>query len=124
MSYTITRTTGTFLHKSISRSRSKKWNNKRRRKKLFFFSQDIIQGTMVWKNMSSTGLSALSQVPTMSNVWLPRWFVHLRRMTSSAFVFSGMIHLLKMFYLPLSHHFYMRCLHLIAHNYSESMSFT
>jgi hypothetical protein len=25
--------------------------------------------------MSSTGLSALSQVPTMSNVWLPRWFV-------------------------------------------------
>jgi hypothetical protein len=30
---------------------------------------------MVWKNMNSTGLSALSQVPTMSNVWLPRWFV-------------------------------------------------
>lgn len=25
--------------------------------------------------MSSTGLSALTQVPTMSNVWLPRWFV-------------------------------------------------
>ena len=27
--------------------------------------------------MNSTGLSALSQVPTMSNVWLPRWFVHI-----------------------------------------------
>ena len=24
--------------------------------------------------MSSTGISALTQVPTMSNVWLPRWF--------------------------------------------------
>ncbi|CAF0875453.1 unnamed protein product [Adineta steineri] len=35
--------------------------------------EDVIQGTMTWKNMSSTGLSALSQVPTMSNVWLPRW---------------------------------------------------
>ncbi|CAF0830722.1 unnamed protein product [Rotaria sordida] len=35
--------------------------------------EDIIQGTMIWKNMSSTGLSALAQVPTMSNVWLPRW---------------------------------------------------
>ncbi|CAF3345716.1 unnamed protein product [Rotaria socialis] len=35
--------------------------------------EDVIQGTMTWKNMNSTGLSALSQVPTMSNVWLPRW---------------------------------------------------
>ncbi|CAF3402246.1 unnamed protein product [Rotaria sp. Silwood1] len=35
--------------------------------------EDIIQGTMTWKNMNSTGLSALTQVPTMSNVWLPRW---------------------------------------------------
>jgi hypothetical protein len=35
--------------------------------------QDVIEGTMLWKNMSSTGLSALTQVPTMSNVWLPRW---------------------------------------------------
>ena len=37
--------------------------------------QDVIEGTMLWKNMSSTGLSALTQVPTMSNVWLPRWWV-------------------------------------------------
>ncbi|CAF1057806.1 unnamed protein product, partial [Adineta ricciae] len=29
--------------------------------------------TMSWKSMSSTGLSALSQIPTMSNIWLPRW---------------------------------------------------
>ncbi len=28
--------------------------------------------------MSSTGLSALSQAPTMSNVWLPRWFVNYK----------------------------------------------
>ncbi|CAF2729790.1 unnamed protein product [Rotaria sp. Silwood2] len=35
--------------------------------------EDIIHGTMTWKNMSSTGLSAIAQVPTMSNVWLPRW---------------------------------------------------
>ncbi|CAF1304524.1 unnamed protein product [Adineta ricciae] len=35
--------------------------------------EDVIQGTMTWKSMSSTGLSALSQIPTMSNIWLPRW---------------------------------------------------
>ncbi|UJR28234.1 hypothetical protein I4U23_009484 [Adineta vaga] len=35
--------------------------------------EDVIQGTMTWKSMSSTGLSAVSQISTMSNIWLPRW---------------------------------------------------
>ncbi|CAF0758719.1 unnamed protein product [Didymodactylos carnosus] len=41
--------------------------------------EDVIQGVMQWKKFNSTGLSALSQAPTMSNVWVPRWndpFLH------------------------------------------------
>nr|CAB3230180.1 primary ciliary dyskinesia protein 1-like [Phallusia mammillata] len=41
--------------------------------KKFLNRQDVIKGTMLWKKFSSHGLNYLSNTPTLSNTWLPRW---------------------------------------------------
>ncbi|ESO95222.1 hypothetical protein LOTGIDRAFT_144748 [Lottia gigantea] len=39
--------------------------------------EDIIRGTQTWKKFPSQGLITLSNTPTLSNVWVPRWLVVL-----------------------------------------------
>ncbi|KAF6023804.1 CFAP221 [Bugula neritina] len=41
--------------------------------KEFLDREDVIKGTMTWKKFPSQGLTSLSNVPTLSNVWVPRW---------------------------------------------------
>ncbi|KAK6165253.1 hypothetical protein SNE40_022213 [Patella caerulea] len=35
--------------------------------------EDIIRGTMSWKKFPSQGLTSLSNTPTLTGVWIPRW---------------------------------------------------
>jgi len=41
--------------------------------KTFLDRDDVIKGLMSWKKVSSQGLKAIAQHPTLSDVWLPRW---------------------------------------------------
>ena len=36
-------------------------------------SQDTIRGIMSWRKFPSQGLTSLSNTPTLTNVWVPRW---------------------------------------------------
>lgn len=35
--------------------------------------EDVIRGIMTWKKFPSQGLTSLSNTPTLTNVWVPRW---------------------------------------------------
>ena len=37
--------------------------------------QDTIRGMMGWKKFPSQGLTSLANIPTLTNVWVPRWSV-------------------------------------------------
>ena len=41
--------------------------------KTFLDKDDVIKGLMSWKKVSSQGLKAIAQHPTLTDVWLPRW---------------------------------------------------
>ena len=36
-------------------------------------SKDVIKGIMSWKKFPSQGLISLSNTPTLTDVWVPRW---------------------------------------------------
>ena len=40
-----------------------------------FLFQDVIKGVMAWKKFPSQGLVSLANTPTLTNVWVPRWYV-------------------------------------------------
>ncbi|WAQ94714.1 PCDP1-like protein [Mya arenaria] len=35
--------------------------------------EDVVRGIMTWKKFPSQGLTSLSNTPTLTNVWVPRW---------------------------------------------------
>jgi hypothetical protein len=35
--------------------------------------EDVIKGVMQWKKFPSQGLISLSNTPTITDVWVPRW---------------------------------------------------
>ncbi|XP_071157794.1 cilia- and flagella-associated protein 221-like isoform X2 [Mytilus edulis] len=35
--------------------------------------EDVVRGVMTWKKFPSQGLTSLSNTPTLTNVWVPRW---------------------------------------------------
>ncbi|XP_053374338.1 cilia- and flagella-associated protein 221-like [Mercenaria mercenaria] len=35
--------------------------------------EDVVRGIMAWKKFPSQGLTSLSNTPTLTNVWVPRW---------------------------------------------------
>jgi hypothetical protein len=35
--------------------------------------KDVIKGIMTWKKFPSQGLTTLSNTPTLTDVWVPRW---------------------------------------------------
>lgn len=35
--------------------------------------EDVVRGIMMWKKFPSQGLTSLSNTPTLTNVWVPRW---------------------------------------------------
>ena len=39
--------------------------------------QDTIRGMMGWKKFPSQGLTSLANIPTLTNVWVPRWLVSI-----------------------------------------------
>nr|XP_002733102.1 PREDICTED: primary ciliary dyskinesia protein 1-like [Saccoglossus kowalevskii] len=41
--------------------------------KKFLDREDVIRGVMQWKKFPSQGLVSLSNTPTLTNVWVPRW---------------------------------------------------
>lgn len=41
--------------------------------KRFLDREDIIKGIMSWKKFPSQGLISLSNTPTLTDVWVPRW---------------------------------------------------
>ncbi|XP_038044642.1 cilia- and flagella-associated protein 221-like [Patiria miniata] len=41
--------------------------------KKFLDREDVIRSTMQWKKFPSQGLVSLSNTPTLTNVWVPRW---------------------------------------------------
>ena len=41
--------------------------------KKFLDREDVIKGIMTWKKFPNQGLVALSNTPTLTDVWVPRW---------------------------------------------------
>ena len=41
--------------------------------KRFLDREDVIKGIMSWKKFPSQGLISLSNTPTLTDVWVPRW---------------------------------------------------
>ncbi|CAH1789213.1 unnamed protein product [Owenia fusiformis] len=41
--------------------------------KKYLDREDVIKGVMSWKKFPSQGLTSLSNTPTLTNVWVPRW---------------------------------------------------
>lgn len=41
--------------------------------KRFLDREDVIKGVMLWKKFPSQGLLSLSNTPTLTDVWVPRW---------------------------------------------------